>query len=106
MDQNLIRIENRTEDLKKFGQMCREFYIKDLEADLLKALDKIVFVNAQIDKFLEKQRLKMEQEGEESSDIYNQVKQSLINKDAELLEAQDAENEIRKLIAEQRSLIQ
>jgi hypothetical protein len=105
MEQNLLRLENRIQDLRKYEQMCRESYIKDLEKDLIKALDKKSFVNQQIDN-LQTELHKMEQEGTETTDIYNQVKQTLLNKDAELKEAQDAENEVRKLIAEQKILVQ
>jgi hypothetical protein len=102
LTKKLNNLKIKKEDLEQKKNTYNACYIKSLEQNLASVRTRKQFINDQI-KDLQKQKSTLESEGKQDSPDYQQIIQSLRNKDSELKEATEKENEVLKTLADQQA---
>ncbi len=102
MEQKLLNLEAKKEQLLSLKQNYRTNYLNSLQENLQTMQTRISFINDQIAN-LELERKTLEREGKTGTDAYELIQQSLKNKESELQEVKDKEIELQKTIAEQQN---
>ena len=103
LDDDLTKLEYNKEKLVGKLHQYRSLYIRNLEQNLQVISNKKSFILSQISD-LEKNMQTLIDEGQGSSEAYKQMQATLDNKHEEIKEAEIQENDILKVLAEQRNI--
>ncbi len=103
LEEDLSKMQYKREQLQQKQYAFRSYYIRSLESNLYHLKEKKSFILNQISE-IEKNMKTLEDEGKKGTDAYLQMQQSLKNKDGEIQETTEKENEVMKVLAEQRLL--